>query len=102
MVVVVGLGNMGLAIARRLAMRRHDLVGVDPVDDRRQALRILSGKPAVATLSEVDWPTAARVLLVVRTPEQLTEALDQVVGHAEAAGRQGPPVLVVPTITPPD
>jgi len=102
MVVVVGLGNLGLAIARRLAMRGHDLAGVDPVEDRRQALRILAGKPAVAGLAEVSWPRASRVLLVVRTPDQLAEALDQVVGHAEAAGRSALPVLVVTTITPAD
>ena len=100
MVVVVGLGNMGLAIARRLAMRGHDLVGVDPVEDRREALRILSGKPAVATPAAVDWSRAVRVLVVVRTAEQLAETLEEVVRCAESAGCRGLPVLVVTTITP--
>jgi 3-hydroxyisobutyrate dehydrogenase-like beta-hydroxyacid dehydrogenase len=97
---VVGLGNMGLAVARRLAMRGLPVVGVDPVEQRRLAFGILSGHSAVPSLAELDWPSLERVVLLVRTEEQLLSALPEVVARSAAAARKELPVFVATTVTP--
>jgi 3-hydroxyisobutyrate dehydrogenase-like beta-hydroxyacid dehydrogenase len=102
MIVVVGLGNMGLALARRLKMRGREVVGVDPDAARVTVWKILSGLAGVATIDEVDWPSVERVLIVVRTADQLWVSLAAVRKHAEKAGLRGLPLHVITTITPPE
>jgi 3-hydroxyisobutyrate dehydrogenase-like beta-hydroxyacid dehydrogenase len=99
-IVVVGLGNMGLALARRLRMLGREVLGVDPLEPRRQAFSILAGGGAAAALGEVPWARVERVLVVVRTAEQMQEVVTGVVAHAERAGLQRLPVMVVTTIAP--
>jgi 3-hydroxyisobutyrate dehydrogenase-like beta-hydroxyacid dehydrogenase len=74
-IVVVGLGNMGLALARRLKMRGHEVVGVDPDAARVTVWKVLSGQSGVSKVDEVDWPSVQRVLVVVRTADQLWDSL---------------------------
>src|SRR5450759_2969503 len=102
MIVVVGLGNMGLALARRLKMRGRQVVGVDPDPARVTVWNVLSGQVGVPTLDEVDWPSVERVLIVVRTADQLWDSLAGVRKHAEKAGLRGMPLHVITTITPPE
>jgi 3-hydroxyisobutyrate dehydrogenase-like beta-hydroxyacid dehydrogenase len=97
---VVGLGNMGLAVARRLAMRGVPVVGVDIAEDRRLAFSILAGRAAVPSFDELDWSSLERVILLVRTEKQLLSTLDEVVSLAEGAGRSGLSVFVCTTVTP--
>lgn len=75
MIVVVGLGNLGLAMARRLALRGHPVVGVEVVEGRRDAWRALTGAQAVADLAEVDWTGVDRVFVVVRMTDQAAAVL---------------------------
>jgi 3-hydroxyisobutyrate dehydrogenase-like beta-hydroxyacid dehydrogenase len=101
-IVVVGLGNMGLALARRLRMRGRDVLGVDPDPSRVTVWKVLSGQAGVPTIDDVDWPKVERVLLVVRTAQQLFETLAGVRKQAEAAGLRAIPLHVITTITPPE
>src|SRR5690606_37439254 len=73
--VVVGLGNIGLAIARRLVMRGRPVVGVDIAEGRRDAWHALTGARAVADLAEVDWSSVDRVFIVVRMTDQAAAVL---------------------------
>lgn len=98
--VVVGLGNMGLPVARRLAMRGVDVIGVDVAEPRRTAFSVLSGHPTAARLDDLPWTDVKRVLLLVRTENQLRAALDDAIRLAEAAGCLDVPLFVVTTITP--
>jgi 3-hydroxyisobutyrate dehydrogenase-like beta-hydroxyacid dehydrogenase len=102
MIVVVGLGNMGLALARRLKMRGREVIGVDPDAARVTVWKVLSGQPGVPTIDQIDWPTVDRVLIVVRTADQLWDALAAVRKHAERVGLRGVPIHVITTITPPE
>jgi 3-hydroxyisobutyrate dehydrogenase-like beta-hydroxyacid dehydrogenase len=101
MIAVVGLGNMGLALARRLVMRGREVAGVDPDQRRLTVWSVLSGQTGVATVDDLDWSRVERVLLVVRTEGQLSEALAAVRRKAEEAGLRSIPVHVITTITPP-
>lgn len=100
MLAVVGLGNMGLALARRLKMRGREVIGVDIADDRREIWRLLAAGVAIARLDDLDWQRVQRVLVVVRTAEQLFAALPEIRAGAEAAGLRELPVHVVTTLTP--
>ena len=100
MIVVVGLGNMGLALARRLTMRGREVVGVDSSLDRLTIWTLLTGKRGVSSPDQVDWKGVARVLVVVRTEDQVTEALDAIRAQAESAGLRDVPVHVITTMTP--
>ncbi len=100
MLAVVGLGNMGLALARRLHMRGREVVGVDVSEDRRTVWSILSSRPAIATVEELDWPKLNRLLLVVRTADQVFDTLPRIRSSAEAASLNELPVHVVTTLTP--
>jgi 2-hydroxy-3-oxopropionate reductase len=102
MIVVVGLGNMGLALARRLHMREREVVGVDVAEGRRTVWSVLTGRPAVARVDELDWPAVERVILVVRTAAQVEETLPGIRAGAEAAQLTRLPVHVITTITPDD
>lgn len=75
MIVVVGLGNIGLAIARRLALRGQSVIGVELVGNRREVWHALTGREAVADLSDVDWPRVDRVFIVVRMTDQAGDVL---------------------------
>jgi 3-hydroxyisobutyrate dehydrogenase-like beta-hydroxyacid dehydrogenase len=74
-IVVVGLGNIGMAIARRLADTGNDVVGVELAPERRALWRQLTGRAAVADLAEVRWAAVDRVFVIVRMTDQAGEVL---------------------------
>jgi 3-hydroxyisobutyrate dehydrogenase-like beta-hydroxyacid dehydrogenase len=79
MKVVVGLGNIGIAMAQRLVTQGRDVVGVDLAQERRAEWREATGLDAAASLDEVEWPGVTHVLVVVRLTDQaeaVLQALD--------------------------
>lgn len=72
MIAIVGLGNMGLAMGRRVAERGHRTFGVDVSAERRVLWTRETGMPA-GTEVPAD---ADRVLVVVRLTEQAVEVLE--------------------------
>lgn len=70
--VVVGLGAMGLPMARNLASAGLTVVGVDPSRARREEA---AGLVSVASLAEA--PPRRAVLAMVATPAQLTAVVDE-------------------------
>lgn len=86
MLVVVGLGNIGIAIAARLAAVGNDVIGVDVAESRRALWIEQTGRPAVADLSEVDWTSVDRVFVVVRMTDQAAEVLTWLAEPAAAGG----------------
>lgn len=93
----LGLGAMGLPMARRLIGASHDVTAYDPVPASLEALAAAGGRPA-STAAEVS--EGADVLFVtVATPEQATGAL---FGADGAAGGLAPgaAVVVMSTIGP--
>jgi 3-hydroxyisobutyrate dehydrogenase-like beta-hydroxyacid dehydrogenase len=77
MIVVVGLGNIGIAIAARIADRGHEVLGVDLAADRRSEWQRITGRTAVASLTDVPWPDVTRVYVVVRLTDQAESVLQQ-------------------------
>lgn len=79
--VVVGLGAMGLPMARNLAAAGLEVVGVEPSAQRRTEVDDLS---TVNTFDKA--PPSTTVLVMVATPEQLAAVVDEavVVGASEA------------------
>jgi putative dehydrogenase len=75
MIVVVGLGNIGGAIAHRLVDCGQQVVAVEIDEDRCQQWRADTGMTAVHTLSDVDWTTIERVVVLVRLTEQVDSVL---------------------------
>jgi 3-hydroxyisobutyrate dehydrogenase-like beta-hydroxyacid dehydrogenase len=76
-VVVIGLGNLGFAIARRLLIRGQDVVAVDLAPDRREAWRAVTGLEARPDLDAVPWDAVDRALVVVRLTHQAEAVLEQ-------------------------
>jgi 3-hydroxyisobutyrate dehydrogenase-like beta-hydroxyacid dehydrogenase len=74
-IVVVGLGNIGMAIARRLVDTGGDVVGVEVAPERRALWRQQTGREAVADLGAVDWARVDRVFVIVRMTDQAGEVL---------------------------
>ena len=77
MIVVVGLGNIGIAIAARIADCGRDVLGVDLAADRRSEWQRITGRAAVASLTDVFWPDVTHVYTVVRLTSQAESVLQQ-------------------------
>lgn len=75
MIVVVGLGNIGIAMAERLVSREREVVGLDLSAERREAWKQTTGLDAAASLAEIDWPKVDRVLVIVRLTNQVESVL---------------------------
>jgi 3-hydroxyisobutyrate dehydrogenase-like beta-hydroxyacid dehydrogenase len=75
MIVVVGLGNLGLAMGGRLSARGQDVLGVDLAEPRRAEWAALTGCTAASSLDEVNWEEADQVFVVVRLTEQAAAVL---------------------------
>lgn len=74
--VVVGLGNIGGAIARRIAQTGERVIGVELDEERR---RLCRGELwTAASLTEVPWAEVARVLVVVRMTDQALAVVEEV------------------------
>ncbi|HTF10860.1 MAG TPA: NAD(P)-binding domain-containing protein [Asanoa sp.] len=75
MKVVVGLGNIGVAMAERLVAQGREVIGVDLSPERRVEWQELTGLEAVTSLHEVPWAEVAHVLVVVRLTDQAESVL---------------------------
>ncbi|MCD9623945.1 NAD(P)-binding domain-containing protein [Rhabdothermincola salaria] len=99
-VAVIGLGNIGLAIGRRLTMRGQEVVGVELSELRRTVWTAMTGLEAVERLDDVDWRDVTRVLVVVRLTEQAEEVLEALGRVAEGRVAESRPLtaFVVTTL----
>jgi 3-hydroxyisobutyrate dehydrogenase-like beta-hydroxyacid dehydrogenase len=96
MIVVIGLGNLGSAIGRRLAALGNDVVGVDPSPAAREAWES-EGLPALTGLDDIAWTGVDNVWVVVRLADQMRDTmavLHRELGTATGARR----VFVVTTL----
>lgn len=73
---VIGLGNIGGAVATRLATTGADVIGVDPDLDARRHFAAHTGGVAISDWREQPPDTDDRVIVLVRTVEQATDLLD--------------------------
>jgi 3-hydroxyisobutyrate dehydrogenase-like beta-hydroxyacid dehydrogenase len=77
--VVVGLGNIGGAIARRIAQTGAPVIGVELDAERR---RHFHGEVrTAATLAEVPWDEVGRVLVVVRMTGQALAVVEEIAAN---------------------
>lgn len=74
MIAIVGLGNMGLALGRRIVEHGHRAVGVDVAGERRTRWTELTGMPSTDRVDELPGDVR-RVLVVVRLTEQAAGVL---------------------------
>lgn len=74
---VVGLGNIGGAIATRLAATGAEVFGVDEDPAARQRFTGETGRPALAALTKESLADGDRIFVVVRTIQQSNEVLDR-------------------------
>jgi 3-hydroxyisobutyrate dehydrogenase len=80
--VIVGLGTLGLAIGRRIvAVTAEDVIGVETDAPRRAEWEKLSGKPAHARFDAIGPRRVRRVLIVVRSEEQVDTIFGEIVAH---------------------
>lgn len=100
MIVVVGLGNLGLAFASRLHRHVGNTVGVDPDDSARAAFEADGGVTA-PSLAELDWSDVDTVFVVVRTVAQVLTVVEEIgsrgAGYADVKAKR---VFVVTTLDP--
>jgi 3-hydroxyisobutyrate dehydrogenase-like beta-hydroxyacid dehydrogenase len=74
--VVVGLGNIGGAIARRIAQAGVPVIGVELDEERR---RQFQGEfRTAASPTDVPWTDVARVLVVVRMADQALAVVEEI------------------------
>jgi 3-hydroxyisobutyrate dehydrogenase-like beta-hydroxyacid dehydrogenase len=85
-IVVVGLGNIGLAIGQRLDEAQDaPVVGVEPSRERRDLWTASTYAVAVPDLDGVEWDEVRLVVVVVRLTEQVDAVLADLAGRADAA-----------------
>lgn len=98
MIVIVGLGNMGAALGRRLAATSGSaVVGVELSADLRSAWSTATASVAVPSLSDVEWTQDDHVFVVVRMTAQAETVLDELAA-VEAGGSRT--AWVVTTLEP--
>ncbi|WP_433045944.1 NAD(P)-binding domain-containing protein [Dactylosporangium sp. CS-033363] len=93
--VVIGLGNIGIAMAERLVAQGRAVLGVDLAEARRAEWHARTGLDAADALEAVPWERVAHVLIVVRLTEQ-AEAVLQALRDLPVA--EGAGVLVATTL----
>jgi 3-hydroxyisobutyrate dehydrogenase len=71
---VVGLGDLGISVARRLHEVGVVVTGIDGATDRRRMWGDESGLPALVSTAELD--RSPRVFVCVRTTEQAAAVID--------------------------
>src|SRR3954468_6740118 len=93
----LGLGAMGLPMAKRLVGASHEVTAYDPMPAAQQAFAAAGGQP-VTTAAEVSGGADA-VFVTVATPDQTMAAL---FGEGGAANTMAPgsAVVVMSTIGP--
>jgi L-threonate 2-dehydrogenase len=93
--VTIGLGNMGMAITRRLHERGRSVAAVDLDSSRRAEWGDATGKRAFASVRDVDWSQADRVFLQVRLTDQARNVLLELSGLPLRSGTR---IFVVTTL----
>ena len=93
----LGLGAMGLPMARRLVEASHEVAAYDPVPAALEALAAVGGRPAPSAAVAADG--ADLLFVTVATPDQASAALFGRDGAA-AALAPGATVVVMSTIGP--
>lgn len=93
-VAAIGLGSMGMGAALNLLKAGHDVTGVDPRAEAREAF-IAAGGKAVARAAEIAEGTEAALVLVVNAAQ--TEAA--LFGPDGAAPRLAPGAVVIAAAT---
>src|SRR5882757_5421497 len=73
---VVGLGDLGISIARRLHEVGVTVTGIDGAAERRRMWEDESGLRAPTSTADIDAAGAARVFICVRTTEQAAAVID--------------------------
>jgi 3-hydroxyisobutyrate dehydrogenase-like beta-hydroxyacid dehydrogenase len=86
MIVVVGLGNIGIAMAERFVNRGREVVGIDFAADRREVWKQTTGLDAVSSMDEVDWADVDHVLVIVRLTNQVESVLQALSTMSVPAG----------------
>lgn len=81
---LIGLGNIGAAIASRLVDRRQPVLGVDTSAQQRGAWRARTDSAVAAGLTEVPWERTDRLLIVVRSSADAMAVLEEVIARAQA------------------
>lgn len=75
-VAVVGLGNIGGAIATRLVDAGQRVTGLDLDDERRRRFTDATGHVAVASFDDVELADISEILVVVRLTDHAAAVLD--------------------------
>jgi 3-hydroxyisobutyrate dehydrogenase-like beta-hydroxyacid dehydrogenase len=94
MIAVIGLGNIGIAMAERLVARGRDVCGIDLSEERRTAWAEATGLTAVGSLDDVPWAEVTHVLVIVR----LTHQVEAVLGDLDTRIGDGTAVVVATTL----
>jgi 3-hydroxyisobutyrate dehydrogenase len=94
-ITVIGLGNIGLAIAARLVRRQCTVLGVDLSVDRRREWLEATGLEAAASLDDVPWAEVEMVVVLVRMTAQAEAVLSQL---DRLPVRPGTAVLLMTTL----
>lgn len=92
--IVVGLGDLGISIARRLHAVGVGVIGVDGAVDRRTMWEGESGREALASTADLDSGTAPRAFVCVRTTDQAGAVIDDLNGRLGS----GSTIYVVTTL----
>jgi 3-hydroxyisobutyrate dehydrogenase len=96
-VTFVGIGTIGLPMARRLVDAGHRITGVDRHPDALDRAGA-EGVPAVGSLA--DAPPAAFVIVMVATPDQLDGLVTEALSGGIAGGVTGQRWIVMSTVGP--
>lgn len=94
MIVVVGLGNIGIAMAERLVARGREVCGVDLSPERRSAWFEATGLGAACSLEDVSWGGVSHILVVVR----LTAHAEDVLRQLDEGLADGAAVVIATTL----
>lgn len=99
MIVVVGLGAMGLALARRLHGLGYPVTGVDRDENRRDEWNREPGAevPFFTSMESVRWEEVKSLVIFVMTPEQVYSVLRDVLS---LSGGEDFPCYIMSTLTP--
>ena len=94
---IIGLGDMGIGMAKNIVERGYELTGYDLRDDRLRALAQLGGKPAASCLEVANASDA--VFIMVLNGQQVKEVILGEDGLL-AGFKPGTTIIVTATIHP--
>lgn len=83
-VTFVGIGAIGLPMARQLALNGYSVTGVDPVVSQHERARSAGISP-VTSISEA--PPATTVIVMVATPDQLDGLVTTALANTDVSGQ---------------